>query len=124
LTNTETPSPIPAPYPATAPEPIGLARFLPILHWAPKYGRSWLRGDLIGGLAVAALVVPKSLGYAGIAGVPADGRIYLPENSTRADVDKPTTKRRFSSDGQELPLSEQNRAVDGQGCDAEVATSR
>ena len=50
--------------------PSGLARFLPILVWAPRYQRSWLRGDLVAGLAVAALVVPKSLGYAGIAGVP------------------------------------------------------
>jgi SulP family sulfate permease len=50
--------------------PKGLARFLPILAWVPRYQRSWLRGDLIAGLAVAALVVPKSLGYAGIAGVP------------------------------------------------------
>jgi SulP family sulfate permease len=50
--------------------PKGLARFLPILAWAPRYQRSWLRGDLIAGLAVAALVVPKSLGYAEIAGVP------------------------------------------------------
>jgi SulP family sulfate permease len=50
--------------------PSGLSRFLPILAWAPRYRRAWLRGDLIAGLAVAALVVPKSLGYAGIAGVP------------------------------------------------------
>ena len=50
--------------------PMGLARFLPILTWAPRYERAWLRGDLVAGLAVAALVVPKSLGYAGIAGVP------------------------------------------------------
>jgi len=50
--------------------PVGLARFLPILTWAPRYERAWLRGDLVAGLAVAALVVPKSLGYAGIAGVP------------------------------------------------------
>ena len=50
--------------------PRGLSRFLPILTWAPRYERAWLRGDLVAGLAVAALVVPKSLGYAGIAGVP------------------------------------------------------
>lgn len=50
--------------------PMGLPRFLPILTWAPRYERAWLRGDLVAGLAVAALVVPKSLGYAGIAGVP------------------------------------------------------
>ncbi|MDJ0952328.1 MAG: sulfate permease [Acidimicrobiia bacterium] len=47
-----------------------MARLLPILNWGPEYRREWLRRDLIAGLAVAALVVPKSLGYAGIAGVP------------------------------------------------------
>ena len=40
----------------------GLARLLPVLDWAPKYQRAWLRHDLVAGLAVAALVVPKSLG--------------------------------------------------------------
>jgi SulP family sulfate permease len=76
MSNTETPSPAPAPSPSAAPKPTGLARFLPILDWAPKYDRSWLRGDLIAGLAVAALVVPKSLGYAGIAGVPIQHGLY------------------------------------------------
>ncbi len=52
------------------------ASFLPILRWAPHYRRSWLRPDLIAGLAVAALVVPKSLGYAGIAGVPLQYGLY------------------------------------------------
>ena len=41
--------------------PTGLARVLPILTWAPRYRRAWLRGDLLAGLAVAALVVPKSV---------------------------------------------------------------
>ena len=53
---------------------------------------------------------------------PADGRIYLPENTTWVDVDKTIIKRRFSSDGRELPLSEETRAMTGQGCDAEIAT--
>ena len=35
-----------------------------------------MRGDLVAGLAVAALVVPKSLGYAGIAGVPIQHGLY------------------------------------------------
>ena len=38
--------------------------------------RSWLRLDLIAGLTVAALVVPKALGYAGIAGVPIEHGLY------------------------------------------------
>ena len=56
--------------------PRGLARFLPILSWGPTYQREWLRPDLIAGVAVAALVVPKSLGYAGIAGVPIQHGLY------------------------------------------------
>jgi SulP family sulfate permease len=59
-----------------APSPHGLARVLPILSWLPAYHRAWLRPDLIAGLAVAALVVPKSLGYAGIAGVPLQYGLY------------------------------------------------
>ena len=51
-------------------EPGKTARFVPILQWAPGYDRRWLRPDLIAGLTVTALVVPKALGYAGIAGVP------------------------------------------------------
>ena len=58
------------------PKPSGIARFVPILQWAPQYDRSWLRPDLIAGLTVAALVVPKSLGYAGIAGVPIEHGLY------------------------------------------------
>jgi SulP family sulfate permease len=76
MSNPETPSPALASAPAAAPKPTGLARFLPILHWSRHYDRSWLRGDLIAGLAVAALVVPKSLGYAGIAGVPIQHGLY------------------------------------------------
>lgn len=54
----------------------GLARVLPILDWLPRYRRESLRPDLVAGLAVAALVVPKSLGYAGIAGVPIQHGLY------------------------------------------------
>ncbi|MGH3174611.1 MAG: SulP family inorganic anion transporter, partial [Streptosporangiaceae bacterium] len=51
-------------------------RFVPIVGWIRSYERSWLRGDLIAGVAVAALVVPKNLGYAGIAGVPLQNGLY------------------------------------------------
>jgi high affinity sulfate transporter 1 len=40
------------------------------------YDRRWLRSDLIAGLAVAALIVPKNLGYAGIAGIPLQNGLY------------------------------------------------
>ena len=53
-----------------------LARFLPIVAWLPRYERRSLRGDVTAGIAVTALVVPKNLGYAGIAGVPLQNGLY------------------------------------------------
>src|SRR6187397_3231358 len=35
-----------------------------------------LRGDVLAGLAVTAMIVPKDLGYAGIAGVPVQNGLY------------------------------------------------
>jgi SulP family sulfate permease len=49
---------------------------LPLLGQLRSYRRSWLRGDLIAGVTVAALIVPKNLGYAGIAGVPLQNGLY------------------------------------------------
>ena len=51
-------------------------RFLPIVEWFPRYERRWLRGDVAAGIAVTALIVPKNLGYAGIAGVPLQNGLY------------------------------------------------
>ena len=51
-------------------------RLVPILGWIRTYDRRWLRGDLIAGVAVAALIVPKNLGYAGIAGIPLQNGLY------------------------------------------------
>jgi SulP family sulfate permease len=49
---------------------------LPIVRWLPAYDRRWLRGDIAAGIAVTALVVPKNLGYAGIAGIPLENGLY------------------------------------------------
>src|ERR1700746_3477684 len=54
----------------------GLARLLPVVEWLPRYERRQLRGDVIAGIAVTALVVPKNLGYAGIAQVPLQNGLY------------------------------------------------
>jgi SulP family sulfate permease len=51
-------------------------RFVPIVGTIRTYRRHWLRGDLIAGLAVAALIVPKNLGYADIAGIPLENGLY------------------------------------------------
>src|SRR5215212_4604578 len=53
-----------------------LARLVPAAGWLPRYERAWLRGDLTAGVAVTALIVPKNLGYAGIAGVPLQNGLY------------------------------------------------
>jgi high affinity sulfate transporter 1 len=47
-----------------------------MLDWIRSYDRRWLRGDVIAGVAVAALIVPKNLGYAGIAGIPLQNGLY------------------------------------------------
>ena len=62
----------------------GTGGFLPILHWLPRYERRWLRVDLIAGVAVVAMIVPKNLGYAEIAGVPVQNGLYarLPGRSS------------------------------------------
>src|SRR6185503_12535036 len=49
---------------------------VPIVGWIRSYQRGWLRGDLIAGVTVAALIVPKNLGYAGIAGIPLQNGLY------------------------------------------------
>jgi high affinity sulfate transporter 1 len=53
-----------------------LARLVPAAGWLPRYDRAWLRRDLAAGIAVTALIVPKNLGYAGIAGVPLQNGLY------------------------------------------------
>jgi sulfate permease, SulP family len=42
---------------------------LPVFTWVPGYDRSWIRGDVIAGLTVWAVLVPEALAYATIAGV-------------------------------------------------------
>ena len=46
------------------------------MGWLPRYERRWLRGDIFAGVAVTAMIVPKDLGYAGIAGVPVQNGLY------------------------------------------------
>jgi high affinity sulfate transporter 1 len=53
-----------------------LHQYVPITDWLPRYQRTWLRTDLIAGLAVWALTIPQAMAYAGIAGVPAVYALY------------------------------------------------
>src|ERR1700727_1432092 len=59
-----------------APKPSGIRRFLPILVWLPKYDRRFLRFDVIAGATVWGLLVPESIAYAGLAGLPPQAGLY------------------------------------------------
>ncbi len=56
--------------PRTVAPPTGWRRFLPGLNVLMHYQRSWLRGDVLAGVTVAAYLVPQVMAYAAIAGVP------------------------------------------------------
>ena len=47
---------------------VGLLPGVDVLR---AYDRSWLKGDVLAGVAVAAYLVPQVMAYAEIAGVPA-----------------------------------------------------
>jgi sulfate permease, SulP family len=43
---------------------------IPMLGWITAYPREWLRFDLVAGLTTAAVVIPKAMAFAAIAGLP------------------------------------------------------
>lgn len=55
--------------------PPALRRFLPFLRWLP-YGGVTLRADFMAGLTVALVLVPQSMAYAQLAGLPAYYGLY------------------------------------------------
>ena len=50
--------------------------YLPIADWLFGYQKEWLRPDLIAGLTTAAVVIPKAMAYATIAGLPVQVGLY------------------------------------------------
>jgi high affinity sulfate transporter 1 len=54
----------------------GPMRFTPGLARLRGYERSWLRADLLGGLTVGAMLIPQSMAYAEIAGMPPEAGFY------------------------------------------------
>ena len=51
-------------------------RLLPILTWLPNYNWKDIRFDVIAGIAVAGLIIPESMGIAGVAGVEPQHGLY------------------------------------------------
>src|SRR4051812_7602415 len=53
-----------------------LSDFIPSIAWLRQYEREWLRADLTAGLTAAAVVIPKAMAYATIAGLPVQVGLY------------------------------------------------
>src|SRR3954471_7473002 len=47
-----------------------------VLDWAKGYPKAWLRLDVVAGLTAAAVVIPKAMAYASIAGLPVQVGLY------------------------------------------------
>lgn len=54
----------------------GLARLVPLIGWWRGYNRGILRNDLLAGLTVAVMLVPQSMAYAALAGMPPVTGLY------------------------------------------------
>lgn len=66
------------------PSPTGLARFVPAITATRTYRRGYLRPDILAGLTAWAMVVPEGIGYASIAGMPAQAALYTAMLATAA----------------------------------------
>ncbi|KAG1647793.1 putative sulfate transporter 4.2 [Nymphon striatum] len=53
-----------------------MTRYLPILTWGRAYDRSALSNDLMAALIVTIMLIPQSLAYALLAGLPAEAGLY------------------------------------------------
>jgi SulP family sulfate permease len=58
---------------STHPQRFG---YLPVADWLFSYQKDWLRPDIIAGLTTAAVVIPKAMAYATIAGLPVQVGLY------------------------------------------------
>lgn len=47
-----------------------LGKIVPAFDWLPAYRKEWLRADAVAGLTTSAVVIPKAMAYAAIAGLP------------------------------------------------------
>ena len=67
--------------PPPQPSPAGgggssLRRLVPALQWMRQYSKGWLRVDVTAGLTASAVVIPKAMAYAAIAGLPLQVGLY------------------------------------------------
>jgi SulP family sulfate permease len=53
-----------------------LLRWIPAFTWLRVYDRSWLRGDVLAGVTLAAYLLPAALGDASLANLPPEAGLY------------------------------------------------
>src|SRR6266496_5340705 len=53
-----------------------LLRWIPAFTWLRAYDRSWLRGDILAGITLAAYLLPAALGDASLANLPPEAGLY------------------------------------------------
>ncbi len=73
----------------------------PVLDWLPGYRKEWLRADVVAGLITAAVVIPKAMAYATIAGLPVQIGLYtalVPMVDLRGPRDVPPAERQHDHD--------------------------
>ena len=51
-------------------------KYIPMLDWLFRYPKEWLRLDLVAGVTTAAVIIPKAMAYATIAGLPVEVGLY------------------------------------------------
>ncbi len=56
--------------------PASIRRYLPILDWAGSYTRETATSDLVAAVIVTIMLIPQSLAYAMLAGLPAEMGLY------------------------------------------------
>jgi MFS superfamily sulfate permease-like transporter len=76
-------TPIPKPWAGNEEQPmrmdggnINLLNIIPSVGWLRRYQKAWVRPDIIAGLTAAAVVIPKAMAYATIAGLPVQVGLY------------------------------------------------
>ncbi|NTU82252.1 MAG: sulfate permease [Chloroflexales bacterium] len=67
------------PLPTRAPRAVqasGLGRYLPFTRWLLRYDRANLPSDLVAGIVTAIMLIPQSMAYAQLAGLPPQTGLY------------------------------------------------
>ena len=55
---------------------LNLQKYLPVLDWGRHYNRDALSNDLIAAVIVTIMLIPQSLAYALLAGLPPEAGLY------------------------------------------------